>query len=464
MTDQPPSDRQPPTDDTVGSAPIRQLLHAATGDRDAEARSLADRADDDVDEDAARDAVARAHGDRPGGAEPAGDVAEPGDVEGTDTRVSTAAGTDTLRYVTDDTPGFRRRKAGKGFVYLDRGGKRISSRPQIARIDALAIPPAWTDVWICPDAHGHLQATGRDAKGRKQYRYHPAWRAQQEQDKYQRMIEFGMALPGIRTQVAADYKLTGVPREKVVAVVVHLLESSLIRIGNDEYAKANGSFGLTTLRDRHVSSTPATCASRSPASRARTTRSRSTTRVPPAWCAGVVICRASACSSTSTPTAPGARSTRRTSTSTCTPLVAPTSPPRTSAPGSAPCSPRWPSTRSTSRTSDAQARRNATLAITAVSKRLGNTPTVARNSYVHPDIVDLYLAGDLSEIWHRRPARDSRYFLAEEKRLLDVLKTASRRQRRRQSTAATVAEGRLTRRSRPGPRSPAPAPPPRGPA
>ncbi|HEX5714566.1 MAG TPA: DNA topoisomerase IB [Thermoanaerobaculia bacterium] len=157
-----------------------------------------------------------------------------------------------LRYVSDDMPGIRRRKRGKGFAFLDAKGNKVSDARTLERIRKLAIPPAWTDVWICPAANGHLQATGRDARGRKQYRYHAEWRSVRDETKFGRMIAFGEALPKIRERVEGDLSLRGLQREKVVATVVSLLESTLIRVGNREYARHNGSFGLTTLRDGHV--------------------------------------------------------------------------------------------------------------------------------------------------------------------------------------------------------------------
>src|SRR5829696_8218829 len=157
-----------------------------------------------------------------------------------------------LRYVTDDEPGIRRRKRGKGFTYVDPQGRTVKEAKELERIRKLAIPPAWTDVWICPVANGHLQATGRDARGRKQYRYHADWRNVRDETKFSRMIAFGEALPKIRERIEKDLSLRGLPREKVVATVVRLLESTLIRVGNREYARQNGSFGLTTLRDGHV--------------------------------------------------------------------------------------------------------------------------------------------------------------------------------------------------------------------
>jgi DNA topoisomerase-1 len=157
-----------------------------------------------------------------------------------------------LRYVCDDKPGIRREMGPLGFRYLGPGGRVIRKAADLRRIRTLAIPPAWTDVWICTDPRGHLQATGRDARGRKQYRYHTDWRATRDETKFDRMQAFAAALPVIRARTQADLRRPGLPREKVLATVVQLLEKSLIRVGNDEYARANRSFGLTTLRDKHV--------------------------------------------------------------------------------------------------------------------------------------------------------------------------------------------------------------------
>ena len=157
-----------------------------------------------------------------------------------------------LRYVTDAGPGITRRRSGKGFRYLGTDGAPITDADRIAWIDGLAIPPAWTDVWICPVKRGHIQATGRDARGRKVYRYHPRWREVRDEAKYGRLIEFARALPRIRRRAERDLRRRGLPREKVLALVVRLLEETLIRVGNDEYARENRSFGLSTLRDRHA--------------------------------------------------------------------------------------------------------------------------------------------------------------------------------------------------------------------
>jgi DNA topoisomerase-1 len=157
-----------------------------------------------------------------------------------------------LRYVSDTRPGIRRKRVGRHFSYVGPDGQPIRDPAVLKRIKALAIPPAWTDVWICPDPNGHVQATARDAKGRKQYRYHPRWQAVRDETKYERTIAFGQALPLIREQTERHLDLPGLPREKVLAAIVRLLEITLIRVGNDEYARHNKSFGLTTMRDRHV--------------------------------------------------------------------------------------------------------------------------------------------------------------------------------------------------------------------
>jgi DNA topoisomerase I len=157
-----------------------------------------------------------------------------------------------LRYTTDAIPGIRRVKRRGGFSFIDTGGKTITDKGEIARIKALAVPPAYSDVWISPLPNGHLQATGRDARGRKQYRYHKRWRAVRDENKFDRMIEFAKALPNIRAALARDIALPGMPREKVLATILSLMASTAIRIGNEEYARENDSYGLTTLREEHV--------------------------------------------------------------------------------------------------------------------------------------------------------------------------------------------------------------------
>jgi DNA topoisomerase I len=164
----------------------------------------------------------------------------------------TAAKIAGLRYVTDRMPGIRRVGAGKAFRYFDVNGRLIRAPGTLARIRSLAIPPAWADVWICPLEEGHLQAVGRDARHRKQYRYHPRWRQVRDETKFYRMVDFGKLLPKIRARVKRDLAREGLPKEKVLATLVRLLESTLVRVGNEEYTRQNDSYGLTTLRNRHV--------------------------------------------------------------------------------------------------------------------------------------------------------------------------------------------------------------------
>jgi DNA topoisomerase I len=174
-------------------------------------------------------------------------VPPPGPAESLD--AARAAG---LRYTSDRRPGIRRAGSRRGFRFLGVDGRPIRDPDELRRIRALVIPPAWTGVWICPDPRGHLQATGRDARGRKQYRYHPRWRQARDETKYHRLIAFARALPTIRRRAAEDLRGTPLTRDKVLAAIVILLEKTLIRVGNDEYAKQNRSFGLTTLKDGHV--------------------------------------------------------------------------------------------------------------------------------------------------------------------------------------------------------------------
>lgn len=172
--------------------------------------------------------------------------------KGTDPKAIHSAQMAGLRYVSDTTPGIRRVKSGSGFRYLMARGKNVSDAATLARIKSLVIPPAWRDVWICPQENGHLQAVGVDARGRKQYKYHPRWREVRDEAKYGRMTAFADALPKIRRRVKRDLKLPGLPRNKVLAAIVRLLETTFIRVGNSEYARTNNSYGLTTIHNKHV--------------------------------------------------------------------------------------------------------------------------------------------------------------------------------------------------------------------
>jgi len=175
-------------------------------------------------------------------------VVDPGDED----EAVEAARAANLVYVSDESPGIRRRRSVRGFTYLGPDGQVVRQKQRLNRIRALAVPPAWTDVWICPNPRGHLQATGRDQRGRKQYRYHARWREVRDANKYGRMAAFGRALPRLRRRVGRDLSRPGLDRRKVVATIVRLLDLSSLRVGNAEYARDNGSFVLTTLRERHV--------------------------------------------------------------------------------------------------------------------------------------------------------------------------------------------------------------------
>ncbi|MGH8124598.1 MAG: DNA topoisomerase IB [Rhodanobacteraceae bacterium] len=162
------------------------------------------------------------------------------------------AGKGALRHASDSEPGITRRRAGRGFVYLDERGARIREAAILARIRALAIPPAYVDVWICSDRRGHLQATGRDARGRKQYRYHPAWQRRRDSKKFRRLLRFGARLPALRARIRRDRRAAGLPRDKVLSIMVGVMTATSLRIGDPGYTRSNHSYGLTTLRSRHV--------------------------------------------------------------------------------------------------------------------------------------------------------------------------------------------------------------------
>jgi DNA topoisomerase-1 len=316
-----------------------------------------------------------------------------------------------LRYVTDAMPGFRRKRAGKHFSYVDVDGRPIRDGDELRRIKSLAIPPAWTDVWICPTPRGHIQATGRDARGRKQYRYHPRWREVRDAAKYEHMLAFGHALPTIRERIEHDLALPGLPRAKMLATVVRLLESTLIRVGNEEYARQNRSFGLTTMRDRHVDVAGSTL------------RFQFRGKSGKQYDVGIHDRRL-------------ARIVKR-----CQEL-----------PGhelfqyldddgqwhtvesadvndylreitgqdfTAKDFRTWAGTmlaaqaldESEAAASDTQAKRNVGRAIDAVAERLGNTPAICRKCYVHPAVLDVYLDGQTLHMFKQRAARDREHSL-----------------------------------------------------
>jgi DNA topoisomerase-1 len=300
-----------------------------------------------------------------------------------------------LRYVSDERPGIRRKKAGKGFSYVRPDGSKLTEPEALKRIKALVIPPAWTDVWICPSPDGHIQATGRDAKGRKQYRYHARFREVRESTKYERVVAFADALPSIRDTVREHMALRGLPREKVLATVVHLLETTLIRVGNDDYARQNKSYGLTTLKNRHA------------AVEGNEVRFRFTGKGGKQWSLRVRDRRIAkiikACQEL-----PGQELLQYideqgncqdvTSADVNEYLKTITGKDITAKDFRT-----WAGTVLAAMTlselqsfdSAAQAKRNLRSAIEKVSARLGNTPTICRKCYIHPEVLNSYMDGNL---------------------------------------------------------------------
>ena len=310
-----------------------------------------------------------------------------------------------LRYVIDDKPGLTRHKRGKGFVYRTADGKPVKDAATLARIRALAIPPAYTDVWICPTENGHLQATGRDARGRKQYRYHPRWREVRDETKYHRMVGFARALPAIRRRTVADLRKQGLKFEKVVAAIVQLLEKTLIRIGNDEYARANGSFGLTTLHNRHVDIRGARVTFRF---RGKSGREHTVGLEDPRLAAVVRRCR----------DLPGqelfayfddAGEVQQIGSADVNEYLREIS----GSDFTAKDFRTWAGTvlalqalrKYPDFDSAAAAKRNVVAAIESVAQSLGNTKAVCRKSYIHPALIDAYLEGSLANALRERAAR-----------------------------------------------------------
>jgi DNA topoisomerase I len=302
-----------------------------------------------------------------------------------------------LQYVSDAAPGIHRRRSGSGFSYTSPDGDRVTDQQTLRRIRSLAIPPAWTDVWICPSPRGHVQATGRDAKGRKQYRYHPNWRSERDGTKYHRMAAFGRALPRIRARGESDLALPGLPRERVLAIVVQLLETTGIRVGNAEYARSNGSYGLTTLRDKHVqiSGTTVRFAFRGKSGKkhaidVRDRRLASIVRrcrdIPGYDLFQYFDDSGERRSIGSDDVNDYLRETTgedftakdfRTWTGTVLAACALRE--------MGPC------------TSQTEAKRAVVSAVESVAARLGNTPSVCRKSYIHPCVIDSYLEGTLDQ-------------------------------------------------------------------
>ena len=303
-----------------------------------------------------------------------------------------------LSYCSDEHPGLTRRRAGTGWSYRDAQGRTIKDARVVARIRALAIPPAWTEVWICPKANGHIQATGRDAKGRKQYRYHADWSAARSENKFERLPAFSRALPRLREKVEHDLGLRGVCRDKVLATAVRLLEITLIRVGNATYAKQNRSYGLTTLNKRHLDVDGAAMTfefkGKSGVEHKVSVRDRRLARVVRAL-----------------EELPGQQLFKyRTADGTLCPITSDdVNAYIREAMGegfSAKDFRTWAGTVSAARafrdmdppTSQTDGRRKITVCMKAVAGLLGNTPTVCRSSYVHPVVVDLYESGRIAEV------------------------------------------------------------------
>jgi DNA topoisomerase-1 len=310
-----------------------------------------------------------------------------------------------LCYVADTRPGITRQLDNGGFQYFDAHGKKIRSLKVLERIKSLAIPPAWRNVWICADVNGHLQATGRDARGRKQYRYHSRWRKVRDESKYERTIAFARALPRIRRRVAGDLASRGLPREKVLATVVHLLETTLIRVGNDEYARGNQSYGLTTLQDRHaeVRADRVTFKFHGKSGKRHVldVHNRKLARI-------IKRCR----------DLPGYELFQYVDASGTAVDVTSTDVNQylheiSGSDFSAKDFRTWAGTVLAARalqefekfSSPAEAKRNLLQAVEAVARMLGNTPAICRRCYVHPIVLDTYLDGSLAERLQKQAER-----------------------------------------------------------
>ena len=309
-----------------------------------------------------------------------------------------------LRYVSDREPGFARRRRGRGFQYTDADGGPLSSE-QVQRIEALAIPPAWTDVWICRSANGHLQATGRDARGRKQYRYHPRWTQVRDDTKYHRVLAFAKALPKIRRRVEKDMSRKALSRERVIATVVHLLDTTNIRVGNEEYARDNRSFGLTTMRERHVEVNGSNITFRF---RGKSGKMHDVELTDPRAARVVKRCEelpgqelfqyvddegevvdvgSDDVNGYIQDASGGDFTAKDFRTWSGTVLAA------------------WALQELGEFDSKAQAKRQVVAAVKSVSAELGNTPAVCRRCYVHPEVLDAHLDGSLGAVLGEKTAR-----------------------------------------------------------
>jgi len=355
-----------------------------------------------------------------------------------------APSTINLKFTSDCSPGIRRVRRGRNFTYQHPGGRKVADPVLLARIRRLAIPPAYRDVWICCDPRGHLQATGRDARGRKQYRYHPDWRSHRDAAKFDRMLEFGRSLPRIRRRVAQDLRKPGLPRERVLATLVRLLESTLVRIGNEEYARANGSFGLTTLRDRHVNVRGDKLTFEF---RGKSGIAQSVSVSDPLLARIVQRCA----------DIPGQElfqwidadgERHRIDSADVNEYLREAS----GGPFTAKDYRTWFATVEALQSlrrrpvgNKGEVKRELVATITAVAKRLGNTPTICRNCYIHPEVLTAYGDGRLARLNGAKPAAALRGLLRRRSlatTLRDSLQLARAEAPRTRSSKSTPTSGR----------------------
>ena len=355
-----------------------------------------------------------------------------------------------LIYVCDDRPGIRRAGAPKQPRFVGPNNRPITDKNILAWIKRLAIPPAWTEVWICPKQNGHLQATGRDARGRKQYRYHPHWRQVRDENKYNRMLDFARVLPKVRKRIKTDLKKPGLPREKVLAAVIKILETGLIRVGNDEYARSNKSFGLTTMQDRHVDVNGATIRfqfrGKSGKFHKIDIQDRHLAKI-------VSHCQA----------IPGqelfqyidergkARDVTSTDVNEYLREI-------TESDFTAKDFRTWGGTVLAAMAlqefekfdTKTQAKKNLVRAIEAVAQRLGNTPAICRKCYIHPEIMNAYLEGTMLDTFKKRAEQQLRHIAGlspEEAAVLAFLqKRLAAEQRNRRSTLLEKLEASVKHR------------------
>ena len=335
-----------------------------------------------------------------------------------------------LRYVTDAKPGITRKRWGKSFHYFHADGSPVKTEAELVRIKSLVIPPAWTDVWICPSANGHLQATGRDARKRKQSRYHPRWREVRDETKFERMKVFGEALPKIRERIEADLALRGLPREKVLSTIVRLLEITFIRVGNEEYARENQSYGLTTMRDKHAEIKGSTVRFKFKGKSGKLhnidVNDRRLARIvkqsqdiPGYELFQYIDEDGSHCSVDSSDVNDYLRSVSGESFT-------------------AKDFRTWAGTVLACAMlrefehfeSQAQAKKNVVDAVKSVAERLGNTPSVCRKCYVHPAVIDSYMGGEMVKTFEKQVKKalpKSTHALRQEE--LDLLHLLERRAR-----------------------------------